>query len=258
MGEIIIRSGTIVGKQHIKKNTNNQDSYFLKRINIRQKEYIYGAVFDGCTNRRIKISNNEVGSILLSQFIESEVKYILQSGVNLLEIPNILYPRCIGYLNNILRLTILGGISENCQFIQRNLMSTILGFIFDTKEEYLIIYSSGDGLIIKDKMYQNLGEKLYENTPQYIGYHLLDKELVPDNFNIDSEFSINFGTTKYLNRFALSTDGLNEIGKDWNLLNNIWTYESKCKSGLQWWLNKNKSLFSDDCTIVSFSKNVGE
>lgn len=252
------RAGSVPGSMHRLKNINNQDSFCVRESVINETQYLYGVVCDGCTGRRR--SRNEVGALLLSQFICSEIPFILASHTALPYVPDILYNRVVGYLGSIMRSTVMGSPETLWLFIETHLLTTAVGFILDSRT--LVTFSAGDGIIFTNDFHKIISQN---NRPFYPAYHLVDRAILgdvaqelPDSF----ETSVLHGVS-VPQKFAICTDGISqELERDpefFQQLPCIWEYESAAKAGLQWWLNgesRESGRFSDDCTVISVKKIV--
>lgn len=250
-----VRAGSVLGYSHRLKSINNQDWYTVGEVTIHDKEYIFGAVLDGCTGK--KGSKTEVGSILLSDFIGSEIPFILSANTPLVNLPGILYQRCLGYLGSIARSTVMGLPEVMWNFIEKRLLCTIVGFVMNRKS--LVTFSAGDGMIIFNDKVHTIDQ---DNKPLYPAYHLVDRSILGDAVDtLVNNFVVSFECVDGLKRFAVCTDGLtSEWKKDPHIIEKAWSYEPQAKAGLQWCLNKESSdngRFSDDCTIVAV-EYVGE
>ena len=250
-----LRKGTIPGYSHTKKKKNNQDACAANEIKIAGREYRFGVVADGCTGA--PGSKTEVGSILITQFITSEILLILSTGAKLADLPQILFPRCIGFFRSIAGSTVMGNPEVMWEFIRKNLLCTIFGFLAD--ETKLIIFNAGDGMVIVNEDIRIVDQ---DDIPNYLAYHLVDRTILGKSVE---RLQANFDVTTYdladVRRFAICTDGLTrEIKKNDSRiddLNGIWEYESSARAGLQWWLNiqsADNGCFEDDCTIVAVER----
>jgi serine/threonine protein phosphatase PrpC len=255
MEEYNFRSGTIPGYSHTRKKKNNQDACALNKTTISGKEYFFGVVSDGCTGA--PGSKTEVGSILITQFIVSEIFLILSTGVKLEDLPQILFPRCIGFFRAIAGSTVIGSPDVMWEFIRKNLLCTILGFVMN--ESKLVIFNAGDGMVIVDNDIRIIDQN---DVPDYLAYRLVDRTILGKSVDrLAVNFEVNIYNVSDVNRFAICTDGLTrELKKsDTHIvdLNEIWKYEPTAKAGLQWWLNiqsADNSCFEDDTTIIAFQK----
>lgn len=257
MTELNLRKGTIPGYSHTKKKRNNQDACVVNKTKIADQEYYYGVVADGCTGA--PGSNTEVGSILITQFIASETLLILTSGVELVDVPRILFPRCIGYLRSIAGSTVMGSPEIMWEFIRRNLLCTIFGFL--ANDSQLIIFNAGDGMTIVNDDINIIDQN---DVPNYLAYHLVDRTIMGKSIDrLQSNFDVVAYDLVSVRRFAVCTDGLTREFKKQDLriddLNGIWEYEPNARAGLQWWLNiqsADNGCFEDDCTIIAASRLV--
>ncbi len=255
MDGFFARSGSVLGHVHRRKGINNQDAIIAPQtIQVGDTSFSFGAVFDGCTGGKdSKHSRNEVAAILLSAFVASEAPLILASHTPLSEFSDMLYNRIVGYLGSIARSTVMGSPDTVWQFVQRHLLSTVLGYITDGSE--LVVFCAGDGVVLVNGEPTVIDQN---DQPMYPAYQLLDKRLLggislPDSFETVT-LSLND-----IDRFAISTDGIKKcaLAKP-DFMEGIWSYETSARAGLQWHLNigANESLFEDDCSVVAFARKI--
>ena len=252
MEQFMYRSGTIPGFSHTNKKKNNQDYFAVGEAGIAGEEYLFGVVSDGCTG--MPGSRTEIGSILISQFIVSEILLILSSGARIEDLPGILYPRCIGYFRTIAGSTVMGGPEIMWNFVRKNLLCTIVGFAMNREE--LVVFNSGDGMMIFNDEITVIDQ---DDVPNYIAYHLVDKTILGKEVErLQTSFDVSLYDASKLSRFAICTDGIvEEEVKEPGVVNGIWNYEPGAKAGLQWWLNiqsVDNGRFRDDCTIIAVNK----
>lgn len=253
-----LRKGSVPGYKHLRKGINNQDAYFVDQMVIDEVPYLYGAVGDGCSLGGKKVARGqsvrtEVGAVLLTSFIRSEVPLLLASHVPVNQFPQSLYHRCVSYLANVARTTVVGGPQVQWDFIERNLLATVIGFVMNQK--VLVTFAAGDGMIIIDDKVTAIDQK---DRPTYLAYHLVDRTILgPAADKLPTSFDWAVYPMLEINRFAICTDGIEEAWqKEPGIINNIWGYESQAPAGLQWWLNKGARvlLFGDDCTVIGVNR----
>lgn len=252
------RSGSILGYGHLEKRINNQDSFFLDGWRSDSgKSYVYGVVFDGCTNldpkkQKTKRTRNEVGAVLLSDYFSSEIPIILAAGNLVQDVPQILYHRCIGHLGSLARMSTAGSPQKMWKFIEDRLMTTVMGFIMDI--EKVVIFYAGDGMyVVNDKIYAKR-----HKAPHYLAYHLFDRNMLPADYELPQNFNVESYATNDIGYLLIATDGLVQESDEKNheTIQQIRCYESEASAGIQWWLNINSSegLFKDDTTIIELRR----
>lgn len=248
--EFRVRKGTILGHGHARRAINNQDAVMLGGLSVGETRFHYGAVLDGCTNKVVSGSRNEVGATLLSIFVVNEIHLMLQAGTAIHYIPANLYQRCIGYVNTVARQTVVGNPEHMWEFIQRFMLCTVLGYVMD--ETTLYVFNAGDGCIF----YNNEVEIIEQNDmPQYLAYHCVDKSILGSAAAaLESSFTLRTYSVTDMRRFAIGTDGIKDLyKKDPGAIDGMWDYEPHARAGLQWWLNLRgrESAFEDDTTVIA-------
>ena len=250
-----VRQGSVVGNRHTKKGINNQDAYSVDHVIIDGREHLYGVVADGCSvggkkNLRGQTVRTEVGAVLLTAFVRSEIPLLLAAHTPIESFPEILYHRCVSYLANIARTTVVGGPEKQWDFIERHLLSTVVGFVMN--EQVTVPFYSADGVIVVNNEVNIIDE---QNVPSYLAYHLVDRSILGQAADkLPRSFSWALYPTAEVDRFAVCTDGIAGLWhEDPQSINGIWEYQPDASAGLQWWLNKrsNDSKFVDDCTIIA-------
>lgn len=240
-----IRSGIVPGREHIRKGINCQDAFSVGEFRIDDKEFNVGIVCDGCSEG----AHSEVGSNLLATFIRNEVLMLIASGVPVVEIPTILYHRCVGYLRSVMTITAPGTITQMVEYVKSHLQCTAIGFVMDS--ENLVLFHAGDGVMIVEDEVTIIDQ---HNRPMYLAYHLVPRLaikskgiILPDNF-----------TTKVIpvtsfSRLAVCSDGIETDVQD--VYHTLWGHDNKL--GLQRTLKKASTFdhrFADDCTVITLEK----
>ena len=252
MKNLIYRNGSAAGQAHLRKRKNNQDAFAIGETIVNEKEYLFGVVSDGCTGRAG--SRTEVGSILVTRFIRSEIPLILAAGISIEELPAALFPRCIGFFRSIAGTTVIGNPEIIWDFISKHLLCTIIGFVMN--DEKLLIFTAGDGTFIVNREITVIDQN---NTPYYPAYHLVDRKILGSTAQLlPQSFEICTFPAETVKKLAICTDGINDELENDGLIEGIWCYEPEAKGGLQWWLNiqSGEGRFRDDCTIVAV-KRIG-
>lgn len=247
MKEFRVRTGSIIGSEHQRLQINNQDGYVIGEMEHNSKKYLWGIICDGCSAGL----HNEIGAILLSNYLCSEIPYLISSGLAAMEIPNQLFIAGLGYLRSLAAHTAMGGSQQRLQFVKNHLLCTVIGFIMDGDE--CVFFAAGDGVIIKNDVVIKIDQ---ENKPIYMGYHLVDKAFLKD---LRQPLPLKFATWAWpINQFwkwAVCSDGFKE-----EILDEIWGHQHI--AGLQRKLRvsrlQKKAIFSDDCTIIAVEKEVNQ
>lgn len=178
---------------------NCQDGRYASVVTIGGKQYIVGAVSDGCSAGQ----HNEVGALLLPRFVVGEIILLLTNGVPLKEVPNNLFPRVLGFLRFIPGMINFSSPIEMIEFVENYLMATLLGFIIGPDEG--VAFRCADGvLIINDEEY------VFEQNdkPTYPAYWLINQRFLGQS---GTEKPHGFETflfeTANLQVLAVATDG---------------------------------------------------
>lgn len=255
--ELKSRSGSVTGYKHLAKGINNQDYLFARAMTIHGTDYIFGAVLDGCTNlhkgNRI-YSKSEVGSVLLGDFLESEIPIILAANASLQDLPGVLFHRCVGYLGSLARMTVAGSPEMMWDFISRRLLTTVIGFAMNN--ETTTIFTAGDGMFIVNDEVTSIEQG---KTPDYLAYQLWDRRRLPKDYELAEGFDVHTYQTAGVHRLAFSTDGLRLVWlENPEIIEEIWSHIPQAPAGLQWWLNglSEDGAFADDTTIIAFHTPV--
>ncbi len=241
-----VRVGSVIGSEHVFRQTNCQDKYRYAKIQLEAKSYLVGVVCDGCSGG----PQSEVGAALLAEFIVQEAGRRLKVGCAVEQIPGELYGRALLFLDGLTGL-LLGeeAASEAVSgFAGTYLLATIVGFIVG--EEKTVVFAAGDGLIILN---DELIVRDEGNAPHYLAYGLLDPSQLetsrPPRTNFDT---LTLDTTE-LNHLAVWTDGF-----DPTLQDQIWQLGGP--RSLQRKLNvwAKQKLFADDTTGITVERMKDE
>ena len=252
------RTGTVMGHEHKRLGLSKQDALVLGGVNTENKKYVVGVVNDGCTSKEFgRRSHNEVGANLMSEFISSEIGVLLSNGVGIEEVPAMLFPRCIGYIRNLVGITKSGPPDVIWNLVSRMFLCTTMGFIKD--EERLVVFHDADGIYIVNDEVTVIDQK---NIPTYLALHMLDEHTVKKHNVIRPQgFTVRTFEVAKLKRFAIATDGItSRDGVGGQLIvapedvEALWSHAPQAPAGLQWWLNiqsNQKHRFSDDATVIA-------
>lgn len=223
MAKIQAKAGQIIGRDHLLRQANCQDSYAL----FQSEKTTIGVVCDGCGSG----SRSEVGATLTARFAVNMIARFLSDGVGLSCLPHMLKPEIIGYLDSVVKLS--QPINPH-QFIEDHLLFTLIGVVAQANES--IIFAAGDGAIVIDEQIITLEQN---NTPDYIAYHLIENLTPPQNFEVFM--------TKNWHRLAIMTDGF-----ETELLPQVWkqTHPRGLQRQMNVWSNQEKR-FRDDATILA-------
>ena len=258
-----IRKGSVAGGGHKRIGLNNQDSLLCQTVRIGDREYTIGFVSDGCTGKeKNRKSRTEVGATLLPIFAASEIRLMLAAHMRLQDIPGTLYQRCVSYIGNLARSTVVGTAQEIWSIIDDCFLCTLHGFIMDDKE--IVFLSAGDGILIVNDNVTIINQ---QDKPEYLAFHLFDRRLLEaKGIKLPSNFNTSVYELGNVRRFAVSTDGLKrkkagtqEPFVDPEDVNAIWAHEPAAPAGLQWWLNIQSNVsgrLSDDTTIIAANETV--
>lgn len=242
----VIRAAKVIGKDHLRAGRNCQDGYAFKEIALGEKSFLVGAVSDGCSQG----SRSEIGGLLIPVFIVGEIARFLQLGIPTDQIPMVLYPSVVKFLDEIRLLFPIRGMAEAIDFVQNYLLATIVGFVLD--EENGVIFYSGDGYLVIDDEIQKID---YQNQSPYLGYHLVPHSVLEPAKLLPNTFEVKPLKTGSAQRIAVATDGFSE-----NLLARLWQEAKLVPLGIQLWMNYingprnpnfQSGLFYDDACIVA-------
>lgn len=244
MGEelFVVRKAKHVGRGHIRKGTNCQDANAFFKGVIKGQETIIAIGCDGCSEG----TDSEVGATLGTQFMIREVLGLLNKGVPVNVVPDVLYQRLLEFLRGI---TVNGydflSPRDKVNFIRDHLLFTVVGCI--VTEEEAILFSAGDGtFVINDEIVfikQN-------NAPYYPAYHLVERSyLEASASDLPATFATSIVDRSSLKKLAVGSDAWHDERK---LLQEIWEFNNP--AGLQRkinvWSEKSKK-FEDDVSIIT-------
>lgn len=221
MKDFSIAYGSIIGREHLRSNMNNQDAFDFRVTD----DHIVGVVCDGCGSSphsevgakiAVKIVTDILceGSEVISKYLE---KIEEKEFTDALE--GFLGHTVLDYLNAGIRDTAeqLGksktedGRWTNSQTICDYFLFTTIGFCV-TQNGY-VVFKMGDGYIrVND--FSSLYTSGDDNAPIYSSYHLI---------NVDEENKQPFEIIKYgknngLNSIMIATDGISPIVSNPNLM----------------------------------------
>lgn len=246
MKKFELRAGSVIGQEHIFRQTNCQDKYRCGEVVAESQRYLLGVVCDGCSSG----PQSEVGAALLAEFSIREITRMLEDGWAVEQVPAGFYERILAFLQNLSHL-VLGDAPSKAEiagFTGTYLLATILGFIVG--EEKTVIFAAGDGLaIVNDRvLVRDEG-----NAPRYPAYGLVDPAFLEGKAATRTQFEVISLDTAQVERLAIWTDGFNPA-----LADQIWNLGGP--RSLQRKLNvwARQKLFSDDTTGITVARMKDE
>lgn len=241
----IVQSGRVAGRRHVNNlgwTQNCQDAVYVVSVTVAGKEYILGAVSDGCSEGE----HSETSALLVVRFVVGESLLLLTNGIPIKEIPAYLYPRLIGFLRSVSSLIYFSDVVEMVNFIKNYLLGTIIGFIHCESEG--VVFAAGDGLI---QINDSLVIRDQANKPQYPGYFLVDRRFLDESA---SKLPLGFETTPIVadsfRKLAIATDGF-----EGGLLHEAWgiTRPKGLQKKMNVWSWYDHS-FIDDAAIITVER----
>lgn len=229
---IRVRSAQIIGRDHALRQVNCQDSHAV----YQSDDFIVGVVCDGCGEGQ----HSEVGATLAATFIVTQAIALLQEDYPIQAIPEMLYPRIIDYLDQLVSLS---APINRAAFIQHHLLFTIVGVL--VAGERSVIFSAGDGMIILDDAVERIDQ---DNRPSYIAYHLLRDDL--SETTLPEKFAVQYPSD--WQTLAIATDGFDE-----SLAGEIqgFMHPRGLQRQLNVWSNQGK-YFRDDATLITLERLI--
>ncbi len=243
MNKLMIRSATIIGSEHQRKQLNNQDGYITGQMFLNETQVSWGVICDGCSAGK----HSGVGSKLLSRFLGEQIKTFFGLGLSVSEMPNHLFVSALVHLKSFISSMFVDSEKERAELVKNYFLCTIMGFISDS--EKLVFFHAGDGMFIVDDQVTSIDQN---NKPFYLSYHLVDKDcLSAKDLNLPFKFDQYEYEIRTLNRFAISSDGLAE-----ETVAKIWDNEHPLalQRKLRVMRLKKQADFYDDCTVITAEK----
>jgi hypothetical protein len=224
---ITLRAGQIIGRDHMTRQANLQDSYSV----LQTERYSIGILCDGCGEGR----RSEVGAALASEYLAGQAAALLNEGHAPDELPALLHERALGFLRGLLKIA---QPVQPVRFIHDHLLFTVVGII--ASEQGSLIFAAGDGLVVMDDRVLQRDEG---NKPSYIAYHLLDgceRQPTFDVLPLPSDWT----------RAAIGSDGFEA-----ELLPQVWglAHPRGLQRKLNAWSN-NERRFPDDATLITLER----
>lgn len=227
-----VRLGQVMGRDHLLRGANCQDGKAL----VEARGYFAAVLCDGCSEGE----RSEVGARAAAEFAAAHVGRLLANGTAVQDVPRLLYPALI----NFLREFVLAVKPANAaHFVLDALLFTVLGVA--VRGDEAILFAAGDGTLVMDGQIFQRDEN---NTPRYIGYHLLDAS-TRGNLIMPETFAV-YEPEPTWERLAIATDGF-EV----DLFPQVWNIPHP--RGLQrrmnvWWSQEMR--FRDDATLVTLER----
>ncbi len=222
------RAGRVLGRDHLLRAANCQDSHALYHDDL----YAVGIVCDGCGEG----ANSEFGAAAAAYFLSGEAVRLLRMGTPPADLPAALYVRLQEMLGGLLALI---APPNRIAFIRDYLLFTVLGVV--VTEGQAVIFAAGDGLIAIDEAVIQRDEG---NAPRYPAYHLLDVPHQPAD--LPSAFDV-YPVPAGWRRLAIGSDGFDPA-----LLPQTWGFTNAraLQRKMNVW-NDQDHRFRDDATLIT-------
>ncbi len=228
MHGIRLRAGQIVGRDHMLRQANCQDSHAV----VEASSHLVAVVCDGSGSGL----HSEVGAALAAEFVAARASALLAEGRPPAELPATLYPETVQFLRQLVGLV---RPADPARFAREHLLFTILGIALTA--DSAVIFAAGDGLIAVDDCLTIRDEG---NMPKYIGYHLFDStalegEVPPPAFDVCQP-------EPGWRRLAVATDGFerDRLALLWG-----WAHPRAVQRKLNAWSDQ-EHRFRDDATVI--------
>lgn len=196
-----IAGGTIIGKEHVRNQKNNQDAWQI----VRGEKALVAVVSDGCSAG----SHSEVGAKLGSRLLAESLSRCLElsavdvfSGTVLEAVLEKVRQDVLATIR-ILANVLGGSFSET---IENFFLFTVLGVVITEQETFL--FAVGDGIFFLNGEYIELAPYA-DNHPSYLSYALVNTTLGgPENFRFKVVRQL---PTKELENVVIGTDGVRDL-----------------------------------------------
>lgn len=227
-----IHAGQIMGRDHLLRQANSQDGYTF----IQTEQYIVGIICDGCGDGK----HSEVGAKLAANYLAGQAADLLSVGQRIEEIPDLLYPCMVQYLEDLISLT---QPRDRLAFLREHLLFTIVGVILSADDG--VIFTAGDGFYAVDSDICQIDQN---NEPVYIAYRLLDPTML-NGLSVPDRFEVQHIKADW-QQVMISSDGF-----ETNLFSEIWglAHPRALQRKLNYWSNQEHRL-RDDTTLIAIEK----
>jgi hypothetical protein len=234
-----LRTAIVTGRNHILDGRNCQDALYSLTFEIDGQSYLVGVIADGCGAGQ----HSEVGAQLAVQYVPYALRSLFQHEVELEDMPVLLFGRLIHFLKSVIDNYSFASTRERVQFVHNHLLFTLLGFVLTPTDT--LIFAAGDGIILINDVV-HLREQ--NNTPAYIGYHLLDQQYLQTPVSaLPTAFDLYHIPYSTLHKLAIGSDAWLQ---EQPLLEHIWGLSGV--AGLQLQLNRwsNARHLKDDASLL--------
>jgi serine/threonine protein phosphatase PrpC len=243
MAEFTVRSGSVVGSEHLLRAANNQDKYRYSQFVVGGRPYAVGVVCDGCSEGQ----HSEVGAALLAEFLTRRAEKLLHDGFQVAEVPDLLYHWALQFLKSLSGWLIGTDYNQNelTSLAKDYLLATVVGFIVG--DEHTVIFSAGDGLILVNGHASVLNQ---DNRPAYLAYDILNPAHLTEN-RVRTSFETQIYATSAIERLAIWTDGFDPALA--HELAELSSHPRALQRKLNVWANQKR--FHDDTTGILLEVN---
>jgi hypothetical protein len=233
----------INGRTHRLFSQNGQDAAFGAAVG---PGHGYGVVLDGCGAKWRQPegawpSRNELGALLLGQFLSARLRRLAESKQPLADGIAALGEQTRHFLEGIVA-AVAPVAAERERFVATRLLCTVVGFVI--QPEHAVVFWAGDGAILVNDEVLSLDAG---NRPDYPAHALLDGELRPYTV-------LALRDRPSLYRLAVATDG-------WQPAQLRALPATPSSRLLQRWLNREATVrgqFEDDAALTLWRRDAEE
>ncbi|PZO41508.1 MAG: protein phosphatase [Pseudanabaena frigida] len=248
-------SGSIIGRNHVLANKNNQDAFRV----VRRSQFMAAVVCDGCGSG----NHSEVGAKLGARMVIETIADLLNQDLAIgnQDFWNIVQTNLLQKLKGFVAIA-QGDLEFAMEFVNDYLLFTIVGVLITPSET--VTFSMGDGTIAMNGKLNQI-PTYPDNAPPYLAYGLYRPEFV--SFAIRDCLP-----TLELESILIATDGIDDLVKVENI-NQFWEEDRYFKNPdairrklamlnredvkpdwNQRELIKQSGVLSDDTTLVAIRK----
>ncbi|OGD84103.1 hypothetical protein A2572_03175 [Candidatus Collierbacteria bacterium RIFOXYD1_FULL_40_9] len=198
-----LKTGKVIGYDHLQAGKNCQDAIASKQFELGDGQYSIVVIADGSSVAKSNphLVHSEVGSQLTVDFLLRRTYQYLSENYHAPIIPRFLFDDLIQYYQSILVNQSFFSVQEKVEFVNFNLLCTVLALIVTPK--YGLILRYGDGIIIIDNQVFTFD---YEDMPPYPGYLLIPQHLKINPSQLSQGFEVTEFDPNNTQKIAIGSD----------------------------------------------------
>lgn len=198
-----LKTGKVIGYEHLRLGLNCQDAIASKQFILNDKQNTIVVIADGSSvaEDNPHLIHSEVGAQLTVDFLLRRIHQYMVHGYHTPTIHHFLFDDLIDFYQITVNNQGFGTNQEMVEFIKHHLLCTIL--ILITTPTYGLVLRYGDGIIVIDDQVFTFD---YSDHPPYVGYLLIPQQLKINANQLPQGFEVIEFDPNLVQKIAIGSD----------------------------------------------------